>query len=220
MSDVGFVYALCDPATGDVRYVGQTRKTPRQRWRGHVATAQLQKTTTPRRMMRVTRWIIGLDEPPLLTVLEDGVPVDDLNDREKYWIAEMISRGCDLVNSTHGGGGNGGAGGWPKGLKPTPEQAARRLAWTNTHEGQTILAENGRRSGEMLRGRQTSDETRARISKTLSGKKRKPLSEETRRKISEARRGKRTHRNDCDCSFCTDPARGAMIRWHGGENVA
>ena len=93
MSDRGFIYALCDPETREVRYVGQTVHRPEARMLGHLASARYSRT------LKAARWIRSLPCEPLVRVLERDVPRADLAAREREWIRTMKRRGAKLVNT-------------------------------------------------------------------------------------------------------------------------
>jgi predicted GIY-YIG superfamily endonuclease len=94
-----YIYALKDPATSAVRYVGYTSD-PVKRLRAHLQDARSGVST------HKARWISSLlsrGETPELSVLEEC----DSNPGtvERHWIAKMLAEGCDLTNATSGGDG-------------------------------------------------------------------------------------------------------------------
>lgn len=89
MSSTGVIYALCDPETREVRYVGQTKHRPESRMLGHLASARYSRT------MKAARWIRSLPCEPLVRILEHDVPHDRLTEREHVW----IGRFANLVNT-------------------------------------------------------------------------------------------------------------------------
>lgn len=92
------IYALADPSTDAVRYIGKTNRNVRTRFRAHVNRASKQ------RHIRSAAWIDGLllaGFEPRLIVLET---VDDLWEAaERFWIASFRAIGADLLNMTIGG---------------------------------------------------------------------------------------------------------------------
>jgi hypothetical protein len=87
-----YIYALLDPDTDDVRYIGITGTTPEQRYREHVSSKS--KPVTPRDF-----WMNGLikqGKKPKLLVLEQNVGIND----EAKWIKHYIQQGASLVNSS------------------------------------------------------------------------------------------------------------------------
>lgn len=92
MSDF-YIYALCDPDTKRVRYIGQSAN-PEKRFVTH---AQVSGS----KVMR--NWVGKLKsegKKPSLVVLESVSESDKLK-RERWWIEHYIERGEVLLNSTH-----------------------------------------------------------------------------------------------------------------------
>lgn len=89
-----FVYALCEPDSGAVRYVGRSSN-PQARLVSHMAQSS----------ERVTAWIGGLRAlgmAPQLRILREVPAGEDSAAIERLAIGEHIARGCDLLN-VHGG---------------------------------------------------------------------------------------------------------------------
>lgn len=90
------VYALIDPNTRQVRYVGQS-KNIHQRYAAHLGAPR--KATHP-----VTRWVRKLRDQglrPEIKVLEKHARPVSI---EKAWIARMREEGANLLNIHEGGG--------------------------------------------------------------------------------------------------------------------
>lgn len=101
----GYIYGLVDPRSGVTRYIGKTL-TPEHRLHRHLK----EKDEDDHR--RKVRWIAQLsrmDLHPTMQILEEGDWIsDELDERERYWIAvarQLI--GGLLTNLT-----DGGEGGW------------------------------------------------------------------------------------------------------------
>ena len=91
------IYALCDPDTGECRYVGKANDM-RARSRGHRWEARGKRFQT-----RKARWLRSLGgREPAVRVLEVVAP-DQWAEAERRWIAEMRLRGADLTNFADGG---------------------------------------------------------------------------------------------------------------------
>lgn len=100
------IYALCEPDTGEVRYVGKTVEKPARRLVYH-----LNRAKSDRRHLPSARWIFKRScegKRPIVRELEKVSENDDWASREKYWIAYFRSAGADLLNLTEGGEGNSG----------------------------------------------------------------------------------------------------------------
>jgi hypothetical protein len=145
------VYALIDPRTNDVRYVGKTIRTAQRRLRRHLAESYLAADTHKDRWL-VTLRHVGLE--PRIEVLERCESLHELADAERRHIAAQRATGAPLTNLTDGGDG---VGGW----KHTPESREKiRAALT----GKPKSIEHRRNAGLAQRGRKASDATRARLS--------------------------------------------------------
>lgn len=119
---MGVIYALCDPNTGEVRYVGKTVRAVEDRVKGHVQGSRWMET-------HCARWLRKLGTAPDVLILEE---TDDLDRAERDWIAGLRAIGYRLTNLTNGGTGNDGT------MKPfighshTPELKA---AWSKKRKG-------------------------------------------------------------------------------------
>jgi hypothetical protein len=84
-----FIYALKDPDSLAIRYVGKSVD-PEQRYKFHLNM----------RGGLVGDWIDMLKkrhQQPTLCVLEK-VAIDEAEDREQWWIDHLVSEGCRLLN--------------------------------------------------------------------------------------------------------------------------
>jgi group I intron endonuclease len=94
-----------------------------------------------------------------IDILEE-VNSDNWKEKEKYWISHIKQNGYKLKNMTDGGDGN---------------------------NNQVFTQESAERRRQKLVGRERSEETRNKISKSHKGKK---LSETTKKKLSDYNKGK------------------------------
>lgn len=111
MRETTFIYALKDPRTDKIRYIGKAND-PDERYRNHINKCR-DKNTHKR------NWINNLRQEklkPILEVLEE-VPIEQWKDYEKMYIKKYINEGCDLMNYTEGGDGAtfGNSGSFKKG---------------------------------------------------------------------------------------------------------
>jgi len=95
-----YVYALVDPRTGLIGYIGKSDY-PNRRLRQHIEDA-LEGTGTPKK-----RWIRELlvehRKAPQMVILEQAE--GRWRERERWWIAFGRKLGWPLTNATDGGDG-------------------------------------------------------------------------------------------------------------------
>lgn len=183
-----FIYALVDPETNEVRYIGKANN-PQERYKRHLRKDEDH--------FHKTHWINKLRSQglkPTLQILEE-VPYAHWGERERYWIAFYRAQGCQLTNLAEGG----------KGGNPGPETRAKIAAW---HIGRPSPTKGVKRGPSPLRGVKRppySDEWKAKIGNGNRGKKRtpeqravksaqltgRPVSPETRAKIAASNTGKK-----------------------------
>lgn len=91
-----FIYALCDPETGEVKYIGKTNN-PRTRYGDHLGDWSASEKT---------RWIAQLkfrDLKPKMEILEEFLDSElDWREVERFWIRYWRFLGANLVNGTDG----------------------------------------------------------------------------------------------------------------------
>lgn len=106
------IYALCDPMTHEIRYVGKTYKTVKHR----LATHCSDKRNTHR-----ANWVRSL-KPLKPEILElELIGDDEWVEAEQFWIAYFKTLGAKLTNLTKGGEGC-------VGYTPTPETLLKMSA--------------------------------------------------------------------------------------------
>lgn len=93
------IYALSDPTTGAVRYVGQTVDPRRREWL-HCSPSN---NKGGRRVNLWIRRLLASGQKPVFRVVEG---TDSLDEREQHWIAHFREAGCDLLNMNAGGTDN------------------------------------------------------------------------------------------------------------------
>lgn len=101
MSNTGAIYALIDPTTGFIRYIGKGTN-PKARYCAHIRDAK-----NPDKNSRKIAWIRSLlykCEKPILYIIEE-VNKAELNIREKLYIKVFRELGIPLTNMTEGGDG-------------------------------------------------------------------------------------------------------------------
>ncbi len=170
------VYALIDPRTDRIRYVGQTVRSARRRLRRHLAPCYLRGTTRKEKWLR-DLLTDGLE--PRLEILQACSTTAALDVAERQHIARLRAAGEDLTNLAPGGDGGGGP--------HTPESREKiRRALT----GKPKSEEHRRRSGLASRGRRASLATRALLSAQRRSRPGRPPSESERIRLSRAKGGR------------------------------
>lgn len=180
-----FIYALVDPFTDAVRYVGKADDVQR-RLRGHINEAKRGKRD------HKNRWIASLlsrDARPQVRILESCG--DNWKERETWWITELRAVGCGLTNSKSGGDG----------LEPT-QDVRRKLSEakrgkTPHNKGKKASEEARRKMSLAAKARfakMSADEKAAyteemRVSPRASTKGRKKLTPEHKEKLRLANMG-------------------------------
>lgn len=193
------VYALTDPRTGEVRYIGMSTSGLR-RPRRHSMPSQLSRYPGHR-----ANWIAELKRQGLafgVAVLCALPSPEHLPAAEIFWIAEGRRLGWRLTNATDGGEGSPGY---------VPSASARALL-SAAGKGRPHSPEHRAAISAALKGHKISDETLRKISESNTGRSMSALtkeriraanmgnqyglgrspSPETRAKMSAARRGRKT----------------------------
>lgn len=168
------IYALCDPITSEIRYIGKTTYTLQKRLKSHLSGAK-------RIGNHRTYWIRSLNQPPIIRALcvVEGACASDM---ERHVIASYQAHGARLVNQTIGGEGTPG---WIPSQAWREKQKARGPSWRR------LSVETRQRIADTLRGRKRSPEATAKIVAAQTGLTRKP---ETGARISAALKGNQNAR--------------------------
>lgn len=194
-SSTTFIYGLCDPTTGQIRYVGKADD-PNRRCGFHISSARNPKSSSYKTY--TARWIRDLDSKgmkPYYVVLE-WVPVSEWEHWEKWWIDFFFGIGCRLVNT--GEAGLGAARNWNKGK---PKTADQRKKMSEARKGKSYgprgpfspEAREAIRQGLLRAGVKPPPLAYENARKSVAGKpawnRGKKMSEETCRKLSAMRMG-------------------------------
>lgn len=181
------IYALCDPDTEEVRYIGKTSSVSLyDRLKVHIFRAQ--HSTKSHRLA----WIRGLlnqEKRPSICGLELIGPGIDWREREKWWIKFARGQGCKLTNMTEGGDGVEGLVCTPerreqvrqqmlgnqygKGHKWTPEQRKKMMV-SRTHETMSARTQGSKHPRAEL----TEEDVYEILTRLSNGEKAKSLAEE------------------------------------------
>lgn len=158
------IYALINPKTGEVRYIGKTIQTLERRLTNHISDGRKKRYKN-----YTVNWINSLINQNLLPEI---ILIDEINFEEnwewleQYWISQFKTWGFNLTNLTEGGDGN-------KNQKFSKESQIKKA--NTIKEG-------------ILSGRISYKERGIKISKKLTGIKRTDL---TKDKIRFANLGKK-----------------------------
>lgn len=95
------IYALRDPTTGAIRYIGKTHIEVYKRVSGHLAEARKGNGTAKARWLRS---LLEMGQRPDVVVL-GRVRFSDWPEWERKCIQWATDAGCDLLNERTGGGG-------------------------------------------------------------------------------------------------------------------
>jgi hypothetical protein len=204
------IYALTEPDSEIVRYIGYTSEAPTKRYHNHLREVGHNKKQA---------WISRIKrsgQVPGLLIIEDGLEKEDALNKEIHYIKFFKAMGANLVNGTSGG--DRGFIFTPdvamkislanKGRKQSPEAIAKTVAKTT---GLKRSADFCKRLSERNLGKKKSDVTIKKMRDANLGKKQSPetiakrvakligrtghwkgkkFSEETRKKMSESKKGK------------------------------
>lgn len=132
MNENNLIYALKDPETKQIRYVGKSTsgiKRPRQHKRPYQLLAPNHKNNWIKLLLSK-----GLEYE--IVILEENIPKEQLNDKEKLWVAHYKALGADLTNQTEGGEGT-----WGYKMKEETKElmAEKRKAWFKEHQPTDIM---------------------------------------------------------------------------------
>lgn len=160
-----FIYALKDPATSEIRYIGKADD-PIARFHDHQSLAKRGTKT------HLYNWIRSCDGVPVLEILAE-IPKDFWQWFEKTAIFEGRDSGFNLTNGTDGGDG----------LSNPSEECRAKLSFIMSarRKGKSLSKEHRAKLSFALKGRQFSDSHRANMS---AAKMRANLSAETLAKRS------------------------------------
>ena len=159
-----YIYALTEPGTFLVRYVGKANK-PYKRYKLHLIEAR----TSARKAHRLNwiRKLILAGQVPNLLILEE-CDAENWVEREQYWIAKFRADGTDLVNNADGGQGGNGYKHSEAALLKLSEASKRSWGDLDVHvrRSASMRGKRNKHAGPM------SAEHRANLSAALKGKKR------------------------------------------------
>lgn len=95
------VYALIDPRTLEIKYIGITKRNTKVRLLDHIRIAKNETDTNIHKRAWI-RQLLELGLEPKIVILET-CPIEDLSNSEIWWIALCKRLGFNLTNLTEGG---------------------------------------------------------------------------------------------------------------------
>lgn len=99
-SRTGIVYALRDPRTNAIRYIGASSFSAEERLKGHLDLAT-RRAAMPNGMTDLLEWILSLKRDglsPIAEALAGPMPIDEVRAAEYSIMLEHIASGADLLN--------------------------------------------------------------------------------------------------------------------------
>ena len=162
----GYIYALIDPTTDLVRYVGQTINYPSKRYAQHIHNWK----RTKGRLRHVDSWLKHLSTnklEPILDILEI-CNVEDLDNKEINYIRLYKSVGARLCNHSEGGCGNRGHKMSEESIKKRSETCSNSILWKQKCINHSEIMKEKHRNGFVFGYSNLSKERRAEIGKNHS----------------------------------------------------
>ena len=147
------IYALCDPITKVVRYIGKTVVKLNIRLSQHVSASK------KGRKNHLHCWIRSLSERPIIIPIET-VPYNQDGEVEKRIIAEYRANGYDLVNESDGGEGQ-------KGYHHTEETKEKLRLWNIGRKMPPKSPETLQRMADAQKGKKLTQEHKDNIRKGI-----------------------------------------------------
>lgn len=178
------VYALLDPRTNEIRYIGRTNNI-KNRFAAHINRAKNLKKALNNNNEHLYNWInilLDLDLKPIIKILESDIIEDNINEKEIYWIKYYRNK-TNLVNQNDGGKGFGLNNKVWVGKKHS-EQTKKKISAGN--KGKIISKELIEKLRNLNKGRTFSEETKKKISKSVLNS----FTQEVRYKMGASFRGK------------------------------
>lgn len=172
-----FVYALSDPRTGEIRYIGQTVVSLSRRLRQHLQKSALKSHGHKNHWLKE---LLAVALQPCIHHMQTVSSLAELDACEIYWIAFMKAQGNPLTNGTTGG----------EGLRNPSAEVRARMSAAKKGKAPVCAGHKTPEHRESLRqanlGKKASAETRAKMSTAHKGQRRQPPSVETRAKMSQS----------------------------------
>jgi hypothetical protein len=174
------VYALIDPVTQMIRYIGQSVCVEKRFSNYRRIAKSSWATTTNDHLDRWLRKLHNAGTPHETEILESGFESqDDLNEAEAFWENYWRAMGSPLINIRKCGGARGAHS--PSTRRKMSEAAKGRVHGPETrrrmsesHKKKRLTEEHKRKIGEASRGHACSPEQREKIAASKRGRRLSP----------------------------------------------
>lgn len=186
-----FIYALCEPDTGEVRYIGKADD-PEIRFRRHLRLEAADFNT------HKSRWVRSIRSKGLLPKLEILCKASRDNWREVERLQIRLAKMCglDLVNGSPGGEGFGSGADNPNyGKAASRDTRAKMSASAKMRTGRFVSTETRNKLRAVFLGRKMSPQDRAKLSASKMGVTTGPRKFEHKLKIGASQAGRKRHSN-------------------------
>jgi len=169
INTIMYIYLITN-SVNNKKYIGQTVRDYKKRWKSHIYSSKNPKYTIHMAMRKY-----GISQFHFEVIDESASDLDELNDLEEFYISFYDTYKGDGYNCTSGGGGY-----------EVSDETRQKLSVLNT--GKTHSDESKNKISTTLKGRTLSEETKKKMSESAKGK---TPSVKTRQKMSEAKKGKK-----------------------------
>lgn len=149
------IYSLIDPYTKEVRYIGVTKRTLKERLLGHMRHVRAGSN------YHVHNWIRKIKRKPIIQLIEIIPEGRSWKRCEQKWIKFYRSKGCNLTNMTKGGEGIFGFKYSSLGIKRSKET---KMKISKALMGRKLSKKTRRKMSISQIGHFVSKETRLKIS--------------------------------------------------------
>jgi hypothetical protein len=165
------IYTLTDPRNNEIRYIGKTVGSLKNRLCGHISAAITNKEQNHR-----SNWIkqlIRIDLLPEIELVEE-VEENFWKQTEQYWIAQFKAWNFSLVNMTEGGDGNNNQIFSKESIEkraqairgvPRPQEVREKIS--RGHKGKKISETTKEKLRAINTGKKQTEETKAKRYKAV-----------------------------------------------------
>lgn len=169
------IYKITNKINGKI-YIGQTTQEPKLRWQKHCTPFSARKMIVSKSIQKYGK------ENFLFEVIDNANSLDELNEKEVYWINHFDSRNKEKGYNIAFGGDN----------KKMTDETKEKLSLVHKGKSKPPMSEEHRRKiSEAAKKRKLSPETKEKIRLAHLGLK---PTKETKKKLSLVKKGKKQKR--------------------------